>query len=240
MKEIFKNALSLFGKVAVSNVMCFIIVISMTVVTSMFFSNNIGYTAYGTIEGKEKSELLYNYYFEEGEDTKYAEYEAKGYKITESALTEVSKTGYTIFLTVSQIFCFFVQASFIHNFLWLKGTKDSNLSHFGHIKGDIFKGLKTGLLATVPSFVLLLFLVVTKSGISSQMPTALYKIINSSAYSLIELVNGKTVTFGNLNLLQILGLFAIQLIVPIITFVSYWLGFKNISISEKFIYKKNK
>lgn len=241
MKEILKCAVSLFGKLIMVNIMCFFLVISLSVLSTAVFTQNIGYTAYGTLEGSDESVKLYEHYTADGEDTLRADYEAKGYTITESKLrSEISGVGNAVFLTVSQLCCFMLLASFIYPKLWEMGTKDSNLVHFKHKNEDVFKGLKAGLAAVVPSVAVLLFLAVTSGGISSKFPIVIYKFANSSFYTFIHLIVGKATVFGELSFVSFILLFIISAIVPLISFIAYYLGYKNISVGEKFIYKKNK
>lgn len=241
MKEIFKSGTRLFGKLIVVNIMCFFLVISMSVLGTAVFTENIGYIAYGTLEGSEESVKLYEHYTADGEDTKRAEYEAQGYTITESSVrSQISETGNKIFLTVTQVFCLLLLISFIYPTFWQMGTKDSNLVHFKHKKEDRLKGFKAGFIAIVPSVLLLLFLTVTKSGISGNFPVALYKFMNSSVYSFVNAAAGNATAFGQLSVLSIFVFLLLMLIVPIVAGAAYLLGYKNISLGEKFVYKKNK
>ena len=241
MKEIFKSGVGLFGKLIVVNIMCFFLVVSISVLCSAAFTENTGYIAYGTKEGSEEAVELYTYNYSDGEDTKRAEYEAQGYTITESTVkSPLSKTGNTVFLTVTQTFCICLLVAFVYPNFWNMGTKDSNLVHFKHKKEDKFKGFKAGSIAVVPSVLLLLFLAVTKSGFSAKFPVVIYKFLNSSVYSFIQLASGNASTFGELGIGAIIVYFLLIAIVPLTAFAGYMLGYKNISLSEKFIYKKNK
>ena len=241
MKEIFKSGVGLFGKLIIVNIMCFFIVISISVLCSAAFTENVGYIAYGVKEGSEESVELYTYNYADGEDTKREEFEAQGYTITESSVrSPLSKTGNTVFLTVTQLFCLSLLIAFIYPNFWSMGTKDSNLVHFKHKKEDKFKGLKAGSIAVVPSVLLLLFLCITKSGISATFPVVLYKFLNSSVYAFIQLGSGNATTFSDLSIGSIIIFFLLIAIIPITSYVAYLLGYKNISLGEKFIYKKNK
>lgn len=241
MKEILKCSASLFGKLIIVNIMSFFLVISLSVLATAAFTQNIGYTAYGTLEGSSESVKLYDHYNADGEDTLRADYEAKGYTVTESKLrSEISATGNIVFLAVSQLCCFMLLASFIYPKLWDMGTKDSNLVHFKHKNEDTLKGLKAGLIAIIPSAAVLLFLAFTSSGISSKLPTVLYKFANSSLYTAVHLIVGNATTFGELSPLSFVWLFLLLAVVPLISFAAYFLGYRNISLGEKFIYKKSK
>ena len=237
MKEIFKNSISLFGRIVTINIMCFFLVISLSVLITAAFSENIGYVAMGTSSENEQSVELYRHYYEDGEDTKRAEYEENGYTVSESKIrSEVSKTGNTLFLCVTAVFCTILLISFIYPKFWQMGTKDSNLVHFKHKKEDKLKGLKCGLIAIVPSLILLTVF----KFLLPEMQTALYKFLNCGTYNFVELIIGKNATFGDINILQFLGLALLNAIVPLTAYTAYLLGYKNISLGEKFIYKKNK
>ena len=107
-------------------------------------------------------------------------------------------------------------------------------------KEDKLKGLKCGLIAVAPALLLIIFILITKNTICAKLPVVLYKFLNSSYYSVIEVVVGKSATFGELAVLRMIPLFLIQLFVPLVSLTAYLLGYKNISIGEKFIYKKVK
>ncbi len=237
MKEIIKNSLSLFGRTIVIDIMCFFLVISLSVLITAAFSENIGYIALGTTSESEQSVELYRHYYEDGDDTKRAEYEEDGYTITESKIrSEVSKTGNTVFLIVSGIFCIVLLVSFIYPKFWQMGTKDSNLVHFKHKKEDELKGLKCGLLAIIPSLILLIVI----TFIIPDTQTALYKFLNCSVFTFVDLIIGSSETFRDISILQFLGLALLKALIPITSYTAYLLGYKNISLGEKLIYKKDK
>lgn len=239
MKEVLKTAVSIFLKLIIVNFMCGIIVISITLIAGGLFSKSVGYTAFGTKEGSEKSETLYSYYYADGEDALRSEYEAKGYTITESPIRELSSTRNTVTMLVAQFFCLMLLCSFVYPKLWHLGTSDSNLVHFKHKKEDKLKGLKVGVVTVIPAVLLLLILFIFKNGFSAEFPIAIYKLLNSSLYGFVELASGSAVTFGKLSVLNFVLMLSSQLVIPIITYISYILGYKNISVGEKIIYKKD-
>ena len=194
MKEILKGGGKLFLKTVVINLMCFFVVLSFSVITTMLFKGAVG--------------------------------------------SKLSNSGMACFLIVSQIFAFCFTCGFIYPELWHRGTKDSNLVKFKHKREDKLKGFKIGVASTVPNYLFLIFLVVAKLGLFPKFPLALYKILNSSVYSFIEVIIGSAVAVSELTVLRLALLFILPLIIPAIAGVSYILGYKNISLSDKFIYKK--
>ncbi len=239
MKEVIKTAASLFLKLIIVNFMCAIVVLSITILANGFFAKQIGYTALGTKDGAEKSEALYTYRYSDGEDTQRAKYEADGYEITEYPLKELSDSGSNTTTAVAQVMCLMLLASFVYPVIWQIGIKDGNLVKFKHKSEDKLKGLKIGLITIIPALALLIFLFAA-GDLVSKLPLAIYKLINSSLYGFIDLADGNAIVFGDLNIFNYLFIAATQLVIPVISYFSYILGIKNISISEKIIYKKNK
>ena len=238
MKEVIKNSAILFLKIVIANIMCAIIVISFNVLASGLFSNEVGYTAYGTVEGSDESKQLYSYYFSDGEDVNRAKYEAEGYTITEYPIKEVENSTRITTTVISQLFCIVFLASFIYPSIWQLGFKDGNLVKFKHKNADMFVGLKIGLFTIIPSIALVIILFLMKNSIQ-ELPLALFKLANASLYGFIELADGKAFDFGDLKVYNYIFFLLLYLIIPIITHCAYILGLKNISIGEKLIYKKN-
>lgn len=241
MSEIIKKGASLFGRIVVINIMCFFVVISMSVLCTAAFTQNIGYTAYGVKEDNEEPKELYKYYNSEGEDLKKAEYEALGYKITTQKIrSQMSDTGNAVFLWVSQLFCISILIAFIYPSLWHLGTKDSNLVHFKHKKEDVLKGLKIGGVAVIPPVLLWIAMVALSGSVFKNFPVVGYKFLNSSYYSIIQAISGKAVYVSELSVVQFILLFLVLMIVPAVSTAAYLLGYKNISLSERLIYNKNR
>lgn len=239
MKEVLKTAISIFLKLIIVNFMCGVIVVSLTLIASGFFSETVGYNAFGTKEGSDKTDSLYSYYYADGEDALRSEYEAQGYTITESPIRELSSKGNTVAMLVAQFLCLMMLCSFVYPKLWQLGASDSNLVHFKHKKEDKLKGLKIGGITIIPAVVLLIVLFTMKNGILSEFPVAIYKLLNSSLYGFVEFAAGNAKTFSELSVLNFVLMLASQLVIPIITYISYILGYKNISVGEKIIYKKD-
>ena len=69
MKSTLKMGVKVFGKIILANVMSIITVVSLSFIVTAMFTENIGYQAFGTTSTSSESELLYEYYYENGEDT---------------------------------------------------------------------------------------------------------------------------------------------------------------------------
>jgi len=167
------------------------------------------------------------------------EYEGRGFTVSESKIrSEMTKGGTAAFLTVSQIFCILILFSFIYPNIWHIGTTDSNLVKFKHKAEDKLKGLKIGLIAIVPEYLFLLFVIIAKAGVSPKFPVVLLKFLNAAFYSLTQVICGSAVHVSELSVIRLILLLLLPLVIPAVSCVSYILGYKNFSLGEKLIYKK--
>ena len=145
--------------------------------------------------------------------------------------------GKTVFLSIAQALNMIIVISFASNSVYKQGFKDANLVRTGHLKVDNLKGFKIGLIANVPFFVLFAIVVVLSISVPS-FRTVWYAFLNSHFYSFVLWISGDADIISKLSILQFVLLFALQLIVPIISGVSYILGFKEINFTDKLVYKK--
>lgn len=237
MNGILKSGIKLWGGMIIVLLLSFFLCISINFLCSAVFCEDTGYDVYGTLDGEE-SVKLYTHDYSQGDDTKLEQYEQQGYTLsTKTNRSDLLGGGYTLFLVLSQVCCATVLFFFLYERLYKMGFKDRNLVNFGHKQKDILKGLKIGLIANIPFFILFILLVLCGIGIMlKDMPTSFYKLLNSQFYSLVEVIAGKNTYASDLNVLQYVLLFLLQLIVPAVSQVSYILGHKGVSLSERFIY----
>ncbi|MBR4973377.1 MAG: hypothetical protein IKY45_02800 [Clostridia bacterium] len=239
MKEILKTGLKIYGKTVVASIMSFFIVISMSTITTAFFSENIGYKAYGTTSESSEYTELYTYYFEDGEDTQKTEFEQQGYTLKLSDIRSgFSKSGNLFYLISSQIFCLSIVATLIYGTTWTLGIKDNNMVRIGQKTEDILKGFKAGLISIIPCCILIVCLMILKNSAAAKFPSALLKLVTTPFYSFSELIIGSAATLKDLSVIRFVGLCFLQFLIPVISGVAYYLGYRDISLGERFIYKK--
>lgn len=236
----FKTSLKIYLTLLIANIMAFFIVVSFSVISTIAFSKEIGYEVYGTATEDGEVEKLYEYYYEDGEDIKSQEYTDKGYTITtkQSIRSQPSKSLDIIFKIISGSICVFLVAAFLNNKMWTLGDKDKVGVKYKGQKENLNKGFIIGLIATIPAILLLLVLTVFKSGFTKLFPMFFFNVLNTYLFCFINLLTNNAAAFGDLVYWQIFIIFLMLLIVPLICGVSYILGYKGISIGEKFIYKK--
>ncbi len=234
MTENIKSSAALFLKIVVVMVMSFFLSISTSILCVAAFTDVAGYTAYGTKEGENNSTELYTYYYSEGEDLNEQKYVDEGYTITKSTFrSELDGIGKKVYSIGTQSIVIIILFAFIYTQLWKLGNKDHQNVKLGKIREDKLRGLKIGLLASAPQFISFLCLIFVP-----KFKTAIYMIVNYHYFMINDSIIGKVKLASGLGITDYIYLFLPFLIVPILTALSYIVGYKDISLSEKFVYKK--
>ena len=136
---------------------------------------------------------------------------------------------------IIQILTLLLLIGLVYPTLWAKGYKDRNMVLTGNAQADALKGLKIGLVAIAPSV-----LSIPVFALIKPFSAALYKLINPSYYYFFELLTRGTDKFCEISFWKFFVFAVIFLIVPAVSFLGYYLGFKDFSIGEKLTYKKIK
>lgn len=242
------------GSLIVAAVISVFLVISMNVIFSAIFTEEIGYTAY-VYENKESTEAFTEYQYrysdtdgdgkDDGVDEKRKEYEANGnVVVVQMERSSLAGKGYATFLTVTQLFCLVMVFAFAGDRVYKQGLKDAVLIRNGSIKKDTLKGLKVGFIGNIPFFLLAILMVVFACGVLPRFKIVWYAFINGYFYPLIMSISGARPMPGadyivsNISIIRFVFLFAIQLLIPIISCVAYILGLKEINLGEKIVLKK--
>lgn len=128
---------------------------------------------------------------------------------------------------------------------WYCGDHDKNAVQFGRMERDPLKGLKIGLIAMIPFALTWLLPVFCKLGVlpgseTFDMGMAVYRIINVHMLYLINLLLPPEMRAAALPWSGILGVFSFYLLIPLTTFVAYYFGYRQISLSERLIFKNSR
>lgn len=235
MSENIKGGAALFLKILVVMLMTFFLSMSTSILCVAGFTDVIGYTVYGAKEEDESATELYTYYYADGEDTKEDEYVENGYKITNriKIRSDLKGTGKIIYSVGTQSIVVIILFAFIYSQLWKKGNKDFQNVKLGRVTEDKLRGLKIGLIASLPQLISFFCLFIPK------FKTAFYKIANYHFFITNDAIIGDVKLAGDLQITKFLLLFLPIIVVPVLSTVSYIIGYKDINISEKIIYKKN-
>ena len=244
--SVFKSGAKLSGGIIMAAILGFFLCVSINVICTALFTDYIGYNAYVYTEDSDKAIAEYQYLYtdtdgdgkDNGTDTKKAEYEEQGYTVTTYKVrSTLEGAGKLVFLSITQVLNLVLLIAFASSSVYKQGCKDANLVRTGHLKADSFKGFKIGLIANIMFFVLFAAMVVF-TVTTPNFRTVWYAFLNSQFYPIILWISGSADVVSKLSILQIVLLFVLQFIVPVISGIAYILGFKGINFSDKIVYKK--
>ncbi len=220
----------------VASFIAFMIYVSITIIMVGAQTKEIGYTILYSEDGENFTEV-YTHYSEDGEDTRYADYDGKELYYKTAVRSTLSEKTNNVIRWVSQALAFILWASMIYSTVWKAGDTDVSMEEPDK-KQIILKALKSGFIADIPFAVSYLVLVITS--VFKILPgyVRVHKIITFYMFAFNDVLikgtgNGFEITFWG-----ILGAAITLLPLPIFCTTAYYMGKKHISIKEKLIYKK--
>ncbi|MBR4910938.1 MAG: hypothetical protein IKZ47_06430 [Clostridia bacterium] len=152
-----------------------------------------------------------------------------------------SKSVHWIFYVISELFSFIILLIIIWEPLYITGFRDSNMVRTGHRKEDIYKGFKTGTIASAPWALLLIVSFIFNMQFNH------YRILNSTYWTFLTIFcnafdtdRAAALHMRDIGPLGIIGSVVLLLIVPALTGTVYILGYKGIDLFSKLVYKNRK
>lgn len=137
---------------------------------------------------------------------------------------------------LGQLFCLVIFCTLPYQHLWHEGDSDCNKVNFGHLEEDLHRGLKVGLIASIPSFLLAFVPILAKAGIISEAFLLLYRFLTPAFFPLYQALFPATLTLAEVSWGAVIGSSLTFLILPGLCWGGYLLGYYRVSISERFIY----
>ena len=258
-KENFKMALGVFLRTILSAVLCFFVYMSLSVLFNGFFTHDIGYQIYETTSDGSVALIEEHYYADDSsapsstpqaagpgtpanpgqeEKTESTTETTLGPGQRKQAIRSTMSAGAEIALNVlSSIMMLLLLAAFPYSIVWSKGDRDKNSVNFGHMQEDKLRGLKVGLMAAIPSAIGYIVLVLSKLGVCFSKYIFLYRFANVPFMPIINsMVSTEIQNTAQVPWPAILAMLMVVAFVPLVCHFAYFLGYKQISLSEKFIY----
>lgn len=209
---------------------------SIMAIATMSMTTVNGYTAYDP----NSNEVLYNYYYDQGEDSLKAQYENQGITVeTVELRSTIEGTDRIVVDSIAQVIGLIILTMFMYKHLWQLGDNDSNLASFDHAVINKLRGVYIGAMASVPSFVAWIVLVLAKAGIVNGKWYTLFRLMSFQSFMLVDTVFGRNATdVTAFTWPSIFAALTVFLVLPIICGISYIMGVKNVRVFEKLVYKK--
>ncbi len=235
--SLLKTALNVWLRLLFASFMCFIVWMSIDAIGLSFFSEVTGYEIYAYGENGENPQLISSHVYAEGED-RSAEIKTKDNEVV-LYNRAISAKADVVVDVLSSLLNLLIFGLFPYNILWNMGSHDENYVQLGRMNKDIYFGLKVGAVASIPSAALYLLLILGKIGVIPGGILKWHRLINTPFIPYIDAVEMGAKTAAELTVGSLLAVGATLLFVPLICWISYYLGYRQISIREKLVYKKN-
>lgn len=240
IKALFKTSLKIFLRYAVSVFMCFFIALSCTLVFTFLFAEETGYDVFATNSETGETSFVYHHNSADGEDLLFEEYAQKYEGLKKSKTVELSKGYNNLAYLISGIISLVFVVGTTYSPIWEEGNKDINRVNMGIKKENKFMGLWAGLIASIPSLAVYVTLWLSHLKILSTEFLSVFRFFNSHFYGFISFVYGNATNTAELSVSKLLLLSVTVWLLPLVSSIAYFVGYKDIRISEKLIYVKKK
>lgn len=246
-----KLSVSIWLRTILAAVMSFFVVTSIMMLSGAVFTREIGYRLYRVDSEGNQTLVEEHYYADESEDASSeapvsedspSSGEEETTTTTEQLYKETLRSEMSPGARVAQdvicsILTLLLLAAFPYSVMWTQGDKDNNSVHFGHMAEDKLRGLKVGALAAIPSAGAYILLILSKLGVLLPNYYAFYRFMNVPFMPILDRLTGGTALMtAEISWGAIAAMLMTVVFVPLLAHVGYWLGYKEISLVERFIY----
>ena len=256
-KRTWVTAGKVFLKTVFAGVLCVIVYLSMATIFSGIGTKNIGEQIYRYDENSELVLVDEYYYDEESSDTQEetstgdvaSDVTSDAASDSESSendtfviyiRSDITPTANFFYHLLSIICMVPLLLCMPYADLWAMGDKDNNSVTFGRLNEDKFRGLKIGLLSAIPVFICYILLVLSKLGLFMDGFLGVYQWLNIPYIMVIQWITGSAKLSSEMAGWCLIPIGLLTLLVPAVCALGYYLGYSEISISEKLLYKSGK
>ncbi len=228
----------LFSKFAIGIVMCLFVFLSFNFAITAAFSDTVGYNVYRFNSETGKEELICQHNEKDENPPGCNCGEIPEDQLSKIRITELSETKQTVSMLLSQIFSFVMMTGILYGTLWEIGNKDISAVKFSRAKENKLRGLVIGSIATAPSLAVYVLLLLSSFKILSPAFLSTYRLLNSHFHSVLTWIYGGAQNASELSVVQLLLCFLLVLYLPVVSMLAYYLGYKDIKLLEKAVFKK--
>ena len=222
------------GKYILSIIMCFLIFFSFAAIFTMTSAEVVGYSAV-IVEPEE----TYTHLYSDGTDTKKAEAEAQGYTVNTVENRELSEDMLVASHIISQIISLVLFVALLAKTPNTQGRSDRNAVNCGRMEKNLLRGFMAGLFPAGVSFIAWVCLLLAKFGVFAG-GVSVYRYVNYSFFGYQTLIFGGTtkIVAESLDITVLLLALLPTVLILAVCSIAYILGYKDISLYEKAVYKK--
>lgn len=233
-----KLGFNILGKYVVCIIMCFFVIFSFVAIFSMLTLEMVGYeAAVFETEDSETPIEQYVHYYSDGDDLKKAEYEEKEYIVaTREFAGEFSGTPYVVCHIIAQAISLILFIIIVPHTLYKQGKSDANAVSCSRLKEDKLRGLKAGIVTAAVNLASWICLLLAKLGVFAS-GLQIYNLANYHLYGYQKLIFGNITKVADISWTGIILAFLPVVLTLGVCAVTYLLGYKDINLYEKAIYK---
>ncbi len=235
-KNSIKYALKMWGRIVFATLMCAVLYFSLHMLISVLFSQEVGYRIYGTDENGATVEVDSHYYTAD-EDPSMSVQLLEGQ--TKQPIKTLTGGAAVTFNVLVQILMLAVLAVFPYDRMWKLGARDENMVQCGRKKADNLRGFKIGLMASIPSAVLFVLLVLAKFGLIPDWYMTLFRACNMPYLPIINSFFTVDTTVVGAPWYAFAVAAVTIAFVPAVCALGYRLGRAGFSLHEHLVYKSN-
>lgn len=236
-KNSIKYALKLWGRVVFAVIMCAVLYFSLHMLVSTLCSREVGYRIYEQDESGSLVEVD-SHYYGIGEDSSMSVTLLDGQ--TKQPIKELPAAAATIFNVISLVLMLAILAVFPYDRMWKLGARDENMVQCGKKKADNLRGFKIGLMASIPSAVLYVLLVLTKFGWVPSWYMTIFRVCNMPYLPFINWFFNVSTSVPQAPWYSFVAALLTVFYVPVVCALGYHLGRKGFSLHEHAVYKQKK
>ncbi len=235
---LFRTSVKVWLRLLIASVMCTVMWLSFSVFSLSIFGQVTGYQVYSYDENGENPVLSESHVYAPDED-RSQEIELDDNQ--QIVYTREIPRGYDIATNIlSGLLSLVIFGLFPYNTLWEMGSRDNNYVQLGRVDEDKLFGLKVGTITSIPSIILYFLLVLGKFGIVPNSIIAFHRLLNAAFIPYIDAVEMGAKAATELSIGSVVALGATCLFIPIVCWLAYYLGYRQISLREKMVYKKSR
>lgn len=236
-KNSIKYACKLWGRIVFATIMCAVLYFSMHMLASALFAQEVGYTVFETNESGESVKVDTHYYTAD-EDPSDSVPLLEGQ--TKQPIKTLTGGGAVAFNVFVQILMLAVLAVFPYDRMWQLGARDENMVQCGKKKANNLRGFKIGLLASVPSAILFVLLLLARFNTLPSWYMTIYRACNMPYLPFINAFFTVDTTVLNAPWYAFVAAAVTVFFVPGVCALGYHLGRKGFSVKDHVVYKQKK
>lgn len=234
-----KPGLKIFLKLLICIFLSVMTFFSLIFIFSQTSTEKIGYQiyVYNAEEGSYK--YSYDHLFANGDDLRLEELNQNNIDYQKVDIrSDFDGFEYYFTMAISQLFVLAAFFAIMSGQMYRKGDSDRNKVSFNRIKPNMWYGFKVGMLAGTVLLIIYILLILSRFGIITDEFLGIFVFANYHLFFIIKLIVGSATLTSQLDAFALILCGLTVFVVPLTCELFYFLGYKQINLIERIVYKK--